>query len=213
MSAPEPAIISAACRELAGRDEVLARAYAEIGVPVWRATDANYETLARAVAYQLISTIAAAAIWARVLTFLGNDVSAQKVLAVDEAGLRDCGMSRPKVAHMRSIAAAVTSGALCFERVQTCDPDTARKELLSVKGIGPWTADLFLMNAVGHVDAFPIGDVGVMQAYKQLSKAETRHSAKDFTALAEHWRPFRGVAAHLLWGWLNAQRGAQTETP
>jgi len=206
VSAPDEAALVRACVELAGRDAALAQAYDKIGIPVWRMTAPDYETLARAVAYQLISTTAAAAIWARVRAFLGEDISAQTVLAADVDGLRGCGMSRPKVAHMRSIAAAVETGALCFERLARADPDAARRELLAVSGIGPWTAELFLMNALGQIDAFPVGDVGVMEAYKRLSRAEVRHSAKDFTALAEAWRPYRGVAAHLLWGWLNAMR-------
>jgi len=206
VSAPDEAALARACVELAGRDTALARAYDEIGIPVWRTAAPDYETLARAVAYQLISTIAAAAIWARVRAFLGEDISAQTVLAADMDDLRACGMSRPKVAHMRSIAVAVETGALCFERLQKADPNAARRELLAVGGIGPWTAELFLMNALGQIDAFPVGDVGVMEAYKRLSRAEVRHSAKDFTALAEAWRPYRGVGAHLLWGWLNATR-------
>ena len=84
--------------------------------------------------------------------------------------------------------------------------DNARKELLAVKGIGPWTADLFLLYALGKMDAFPIGDVGLMEAHKRLSGAEERMTAKAFTAHAEIWQPYRGVAAHLLWGWLNAER-------
>ena len=84
--------------------------------------------------------------------------------------------------------------------------DAARAELLAVKGIGPWTADLFLLYAAGKMDAFPHGDVGLMEAHKRLGGYDTRMTNKDFSAHAEAWRPNRGVAAHLLWGWLNAER-------
>lgn len=208
MNGPKPSELKAACADLAKRDVVLQRAYDVVGVPVWRATSPTYETLARAVAYQLISTRAAAAIWGRTVQFLGDDISPEAVLAADEDGLRACGNSRPKIGHMRSIAAALVSGELCFERLGKSEPAAARKELLAVKGIGPWTADLFLMGALGQVDAFPAGDVGIMEAYRNLSGAAARHDTKSFNALAESWRPFRGVAAHLLWGWLNHTRGA-----
>ena len=83
--------------------------------------------------------------------------------------------------------------------------DAARAELVAVKGIGPWTADLFLM-ACGRLDAFPHGDVGLMEAYRLLRGDEERFESKAFTAHADAWRPYRGVAAHLLWGWINAER-------
>ncbi len=210
MSGPNEQLLKAGCEELAGRDGALAEAYAVVGIPVWRSTSASYETLARTVAYQLISTRAADAIWGRVQAYLGPDISPTSVLACDQDGLRACGMSRPKVAHMRSIAIAVESDALCFDRLRNSSTDVARDDLLAVKGIGPWTAELFLMNALGQVDAFPVGDVGVMEAYRQLSNLDRRHDAKAFMRLAEAWRPYRGVAAHLLWGWLNAQRRARS---
>ncbi len=211
MTAPSLHVLQQACEQLSTRDPALAVAFAAIGVPVWRAAQPNYQTLARAVTYQLISTRAAAAIWGRTLTLFDGEISPQALLGMADEKLRECGNSRPKIAHMKSIATAITTGSLCFDRLQASEPGAARKELLAVKGIGPWTADLFLMNALGVVDAFPVGDVGVMEAYRALSGAKTRHHTKAFTALAEQWRPYRGVAAHLLWGWLNAQRSrAQT---
>lgn len=194
--------------ELAERDDVLARAYRESGLPEWRSVEANYATLARIVVYQLISTKAAEAIWMRVAA-RHPEMSARDILNDDEDALRACGLSRPKVSHMRTIAEAVEGGALSFARLASAPIDKARKELLAVKGIGPWTAETFLMNGLGKIDAFPVGDVGLMEAYKQLSNAETRHNIKAFTALAETWRPYRGVAAHLLYGWLNLQRTGQ----
>ena len=75
-----------------------------------------------------------------------------------------------------------------------------------MKGIGPWTAELFLLYAVGAMDAFPTADVGLMEAHKRLGAYKIRMKSKAFTAHAECWRPFRGVAAHLLWGWLHVDR-------
>lgn len=205
---PPVADIQAGCDYLRKRDTQLATAYNGIGIPVWRSVPANYASLARIVVYQLISTNAAEAIWVRV-SARHPDMQPANILSDDEAGLRACGLSRPKVAHMRSIAEAVETRAIDFDQLADMEINAARRQLLAVKGIGPWTADTFLMNALGHMDAFPAGDVGLMEAYRQLSDAENRYDIRAFSILAESWRPYRGVAAHLLYGWLNLQRTRQ----
>lgn len=205
MTAPPPDRLKAACEDLAGIDGALARAYRDIGLPEWRAYPAEYATLARMIAFQQISTSAGAAIWTRVQAAL-PDVSAGAMLAADDETLRAAGLSRPKIGHMKSIAAAVETGALDFERVLTSQTEAARAELLAVKGIGPWTAELFLLYAGGQLDAFPTADVGLMESHRRLCNLTQRLDAKAFTAAAQAWRPWRGVAAHLLWGWINRQR-------
>lgn len=205
MTAPSHAAIQAACEALSAIDPALARAHAAVGVPEWRTHEASFALLARTVVYQLVSTRAADAIWGRVGAFLG-EVTPERVLTCDQDGLRACGLSRPKLSHMNTIAAAIADGALDLARVEAADVDAARAELLAVKGIGPWTADLFLLYAAGKMDAFPHGDAALMEAHKRLGGYETRMTNKAFTAHAESWRPHRGVAAHLLWGWVNAER-------
>lgn len=205
MTAPSRATLKTACATLAATDPALARAYGELGVPQWRVGEPCYAALCRLIAYQQLSTRAAGAIWARTEALFG-EVTPEAVLAADPEAIRACGMSRPKVRHMVSIAEAISTGVLDLDRVCTSDLDLARKELLSVKGIGPWTAELFLLYSVGATDAFPVGDVGLMEAHKLLSGAETRMEIKEFTAHAQAWRPYRGVAAHLLWGWINDRR-------
>ena len=205
MSAPSQAALEQACEDLAARDAALARAYAEHGLPVWRSAEPCYENLARIIAYQQLSTKAAGTIWGRVLE-RHPDLTPACILEDDEDGLRSCGLSRPKIRHLKSIAEAVKTDVLNFEQLCAAPLDEARDTLISVKGIGPWTAEIFLMNAVGKMDAFPVADIGLMEAYKQLSDAEERHTPKAFTQLAEDWRPWRGVAAHLLWGWINMMR-------
>jgi len=205
MSAPSKVTITSACEHLSRADPALARAYKAIGAPVWRARPASYETLATSVAYQLLSTKAASAIWHRVANALPA-ITPDTILAADDDTLRAAGLSRPKVAHLKSIATAIKTDALNLDRVAAASAEDARKELLAVKGIGPWTANLYLLYALGRLDAFPAGDVALMEAHKQLSNAQIRMNTKAFTAHAALWRPYRGVAAHLLWGWVNAQR-------
>lgn len=205
MTAPALADLKAACEDLAGRDAALDRAYGEIGVPEWRSAAPSYANLARIIAYQQLSTKAAGTIWSRTLE-RHPDMTPNCILGDSEDGLRECGLSRPKIRHLKSIAEAVQSKVLNFDTLCAAPLDEARDRLISVKGIGPWTAEIFLMNAVGKMDAFPVADVGLMEAYKLLSDAETRHTPKAFTELADTWRPWRGVAAHLLWGWINMMR-------
>jgi len=204
-TAPPKRKLKAACDHLATTDQALARAYDVIGVPAWRSNAPTYALLGSMISHQQISLSAAAAIWGRVEGFLG-EVTAQNMLDADPEAIRACGMSRPKVAHLISIAEAMVSGQLNLARVCAAPLDEARKELLSVRGIGPWTAELFLLYAVGAMDAFPVADVGLMEAHKRLGAYEIRMDSKAFTAHADRWRPFRGVAAHLLWGWLHVDR-------
>ncbi len=207
---PSPAALDAACRSLAEADAALKRAHLTIGRPEWRSAPATYETLARIVTFQQISTVAARAIWDRTRAALGH-VTAEAVLAAKAETLQACGQSRPKVRHLASIAEAVTSGALAFERLAAAPIAEARAELLAVSGVGPWTADVFLLSATGALDAFPAGDVGLMAAYQTLAGLEARPTREAFIAIAETWRPHRAVAAHLLWGWLAASRETQLE--
>lgn len=207
MSAPSRSQLKQACKLLAGTDRALERAYDETGVPDWRSGEANYAAIARMLTYQQISTKAAGAIWGRVQARYG-DLKPEVILAAKVEDLRACGLSRPKIRYLTAIAEAVVTGTLNFERVLGAPIDAAHKELVAVKGIGPWTAELFLLYA-GNMDAFPPGDVGLMEAHKLLLRSDTRLDAKAFSTLAETWRPYRGVAAHLLWGWINMMRAKE----
>ena len=204
MTRPSEDALTEACEHLASRDAAFERAYGALGVPDWRYGAPDYAVIARMIAFQQITTKAAATIWGRVEETIGN-VCTAGILGAEEETLRGCGLSRPKIRHLRSIAEAVESGALDLERVHGAEMDAARRELIAVKGIGPWTADLFLLYC-GRLDAWPSGDVGLMESYRMLHEAETRHESKAFDQLAESWRPYRGVAAHLLWNWINAER-------
>lgn len=205
MTAPNEETLRAACEALSERDDALKQAYMVVDLPNWRTRSASYQTLAQIVVYQLISTKAADAIWARIAARY-DTVTATSVLSDDQEALRACGLSRPKLGHLNAIAVAVDTGVLDFDQLASDPIATSRKALLSVRGIGPWTAETFLMNALGHLDAFPHGDVGLMEAHKRLTGIEERLDSKAFSAAAEHWRPYRAVAAHLLYDWLHFVR-------
>ena len=208
MSGPQEALIRDACEALAEACPVMAKAYQEIGVPGWRAAPAEYATLCRLVTHQQISTTAANAIWSRVTTRF-NPLTPEAVLTAPEGALAACGLSRPKVAHLTSIAHALTNGELDLAAIVDAPFEEAKASLVSVKGIGPWTAEVFLLYAAGALDAFPTADIGLTESHRLLSGAEERPDAKTFQILGEAWRPYRGVAAHLLWGWLNQKRAEE----
>lgn len=204
-TAPARRALKAACAQLARADPALALAYEVTGVPVWRYQAPSYAMLARMITHQQISLSAATAIWNRLEALLG-EVTGEAILAAAPGAIRQCGMSRPKVAHLISIAEAMGSGRLDLARVCTARLDEARAELLAVRGIGPWTAELVLLSALGERDAFPAGDVGLREAHRRLAGHEIRMDSEVFTKYGEPWRPYRGVAAHLLWAWLHINR-------
>ncbi len=200
--------LSKAVRTLAKDCHIMKAAHDYVGVPEWRTRQGDYAGLARIIAYQQLSTKAAGTIWGRVEVLLGK-VTPKTVLAADIDALRACGMSRPKISHIRSIATAVEDGSLNFRRVARKADDEAREELVAVKGIGPWTADIYLMFCLGRWDVFPHADIGLSEAYRMISGERKRHPPKKFLRTGERWRPYRGVAAHMLWAYINAVREEQ----
>ncbi len=202
----DPDTLRRACEHLAETDPALARAYDAISVPVWRTAPPEYESIARTVTFQLLSTRAAGAIWERVLAWGGGKLHCETVINGDDDALRACGLSRPKVQHLKSIALAISTGALDLKSLETLPDHEARKALIAVKGIGPWTAEIYLLSALGRMDAFPEGDVGLMEAFRMLREDDERFAPKAFLQHAETWRPYRAVAAQLLWGYINMTR-------
>ena len=201
----DPKQLRKAVKALARQCTVIETAHARVGVPEWRTRQGDYGGLARIIAYQQLSTTAAGTIWGRVEVLLGK-VTPRSVLAADIDALRACGLSRPKIAHIRSIAEAVESGSLNLKRVAKASDENAEAELVAVKGIGPWTADVYLMFCLGRWDVFPHADIGLSEAYRMITGERKRHPPKKFLKTGEKWRPYRGVAAHMLWSYINAVR-------
>ena len=201
----DPKQLRKAVKALAKQCTIIETAHARVGVPEWRTRQGDYAGLARIIAYQQLSTRAAGTIWGRVEVLLGK-VTPKCVLAADIDALRACGLSRPKIAHIRSIAEAVESGSLDLKRVAKASDENAQAELVAVKGIGPWTADVYLMFCLGRWDVFPHADIGLSEAYRMITGERKRHPPKKFLKTGEKWRPYRGVAAHMLWSYINAIR-------
>ena len=115
--------------------------------------------------------------------------------------MRVCGLSSPKIRALRALAEAIVAGALDLKGLETVGAEEAHQALVAVKGIGPWTADIFLLFCLGHPDAFPAGDLALQEAARLALDLKKRPDEKRLARIAERWRPWRGVAARMLWAY------------
>lgn len=185
-------------RELARIEPAFAAALDRVGLPEPRISEPGYVTLLRAIVGQQVSIKAAAAIWARVEQVTGGAGDPAKLAATSEDQLRAAGLSRQKIAYARSLAEEVLSGRLDFAGLPEEDEE-AIALLTAVKGIGRWTAEVYLLFAEGRRDVFPAGDLAVQIELGVIMGLEGRPTEKVVRALAESWRPHRGAAAIFAW--------------
>ena len=204
--APTLEDIAAAREALAQADPALARAHAHTPAFEWRLRPGGYEGLFRMIVEQQVSVAAAASIWARTVAGLGGAVTPEAVLAHDVETLRTFGLSGQKARYGGEIALAQVEGRIDLEHMQTLSDEAAVAALTAIKGVGKWTAETYLMFCEGRLNVFPGGDVALQEAMRWADRAEARPNEKQAYARAEIWRPHRGVAAHLLWGWYGAVR-------
>jgi DNA-3-methyladenine glycosylase II len=196
-AAPDAAAIAAARAHLAARDSGLARLDAVTPAFEWRRRPGGFAGLVKMVVEQQVSTASAAAIWARVESGLGEVVPAA-VLALDEEGLKAFGLSRPKARYARAIAEAAVAG-LDFAALRHMPDDEAVATLVALKGVGRWTAEIYMMFCEGRLDVFPGGDIALQEAMRWADGLASRPTEKEAYARSEAWGPYRSVAAHLLW--------------
>ncbi len=185
--------------ELGRRDAVLAAALARVGYPAPRVREPGFATLLRVIVAQQLSTKAAAAIWGRLEAAAGGEVTPERFLALADAELRGCGFSAPKVAYGRGLAAAVASGELPLAGLAAMDEDVAVAALTRVKGFGRWSAEVYLLFALGRADVFPADDLALQAGYQRLVGLPERPKAAFLRELTEPWRPYRGAGAIFLW--------------
>ena len=194
-----------ACRQLAAQDARLADVYETYGVPPMRRAPTGFEGLVRILIAQQVSTAAATAIQSRVDAQV-PDMTPQAWLAADDATLAACGVSAPKRRYLSGLAQAVLDGHLLFSALHRAENDAAHEMLTALTGIGPWTADCYLLFNMRRADCFPAGDLALQEGYRLLYRQNTRPDAAQLTALAQDWSPLRGAAARLLWVYYGQQR-------
>jgi DNA-3-methyladenine glycosylase II len=203
---PGPALDDeATLREAAGRllakdPELVQHLIAVGGPPPLRRREAGFAGLAAIIVAQQVSTASANAIFGRLQARIAP-LEAASIAKATEEELRACGLSNAKIRALRALAHAIVEGGLDLERLGGLDAEDAHKALVAVKGIGPWTADVFLLFCLGHPDAFPAGDVALQEAAKVALNLKRRPDATRLERIAERWRPLRGVAARMLWAY------------
>jgi DNA-3-methyladenine glycosylase II len=196
------AVLAQGLAELAARDPGIAAMLA-LAQPRLRKREPGFEGLAAIIVSQQVSTASAAAIWRRV-TEKFPAICHGDILASGDADLQSCGLSRPKIRTLRAVSEAIASGNVPLEALADLPADEAHRLLVTIKGIGPWTADIYLLFCLGHPDAFPAGDLALQEGVRMAYALETRPDAKTLADFAERWRPWRGVAAKLIWAYYGA---------
>ena len=164
----------------------------------WRLRPGGLHGLAKMIVEQQVSVAAAASIWGRLEAGLGV-IDAQTLLAGPAEDLLPFGLSRNKARYVRGLAEAHAEGRFDFDALRQLDDAAATAALVSLKGVGRWTAETYLMFCEGRADVFPGGDVALQEAMRWADRADVRPDEKAAYLRAERWRPYRGVAAHLLW--------------
>lgn len=183
---------------LAVRDPDLARIEAVAGPLAWRVRPLGVPGLLQAIVAQQISSQAASAIWHR-LRALPGALTATGLLALDDAALLAAGLSRPKLAHVRALAAAFSDGRLGEPALSAMSDAAAVAAITAIRGLGPWTAEVYLLFAHGRDDVFPAGDVALAASAADVKRLAARPGPAALRVLAEQWRPHRALAARLLW--------------
>ena len=183
---------------VARTDQTVAAALDRCGYPEERIRPTGYRTLLRTIVGQQVSVAAAASVWNRLEAELGEDMPPHELLARDFDSLRACGLSRQKQGYVRSLCELVVSGELELDDLPQ-DDEEAIAELVRIKGIGRWSAEIYLLFAEGRQDIWPAGDLAVQEAVGRLLELPARPSEKDTRALGERWRPYRGAMAIFTW--------------
>ena len=194
-----------AVHALVKRDPRLKPVFELAGMPALRRRESGFGGLAAIICGQQLSTASAAAIWARLAAaFDPFHHDAVRRARADHLGR--LGLSAAKIKTLKILAREIASERLNLDVLANEDADVAHHTLTSLHGIGPWTANVYLLFCLGHGDAWPAGDLAVQQAVKIGLGLKTRPTAKEMAPLAEPWRPMRGAAAHLWWAYYRAIR-------
>lgn len=192
--------IEAGLAALAASDARLARVIEQAGPVPLRRKPPGYAALAEIVVSQMVSKASADAQW-RKLEAVAGEISPEAIVKLSPEALRAAGLSRAKAATLCRVGMAVIEGNLDLDHLCASDARQAIGVMTAIKGVGPWTAEVYLLFCAGHPDVFPSGDVALQNAAAHALGLDERPQAKALAALAEQWSPWRGVAARLLWAY------------
>jgi DNA-3-methyladenine glycosylase II len=197
--------LALAARELAARDELLARIHATYGdPPLWRRA-AGFTTLVHIILEQQVSLKSAKSMLVRLEGAI-EPFTPERFLELGDLHLRGLGVTRQKSAYLIDLSTAIVNSDLSFTKLERMSDDEARTALTRIKGIGLWSADVYLLMAMRRADIWPAGDLALAVAMKELKGLATRPGPLELEQLAEQWRPLRAVAARMLWQYYLGKR-------
>jgi DNA-3-methyladenine glycosylase II len=182
------------------------------GLPALRRNPPGFLGLCRIVVFQQVSVASGTAIWARVQAGI-QPFDAATLLTLSEDDLRGLGLSRPKVRTLQALAGTIMAGTIDLDGLGAHPDATIREKLIALHGIGPWTADIFLMFNLGRADAFASGDLALQEAAKIGFALDARPNAQALDDIAERWRPWRAVAALMLWNYYRVAKQTKGGAP
>jgi DNA-3-methyladenine glycosylase II len=183
---------------LSALDSDLARVVERCGAPPLWKREAGFHTLVYIMLEQQVSLASAKAVYDRLLA-IASPLAPSKLLELDDTLLKSVGFSRQKIAYTRGLARAIVAGELDLSALETMDDLTARAELVKLKGIGSWTADIYLLRALLRPDVWPAGDLALAVAAQKIKRLNARPTPDELDDLSHAWRPWRAVAARVLW--------------
>ena len=197
--------LALAARELAARDRTLAGIHAAYGdPPLWRRAT-GFATLVHIILEQQVSLKSAKSMLVRLEGAI-QPFTPLRFIELSDGYLRSLGVTRQKSAYLMNLAAVIVRGELSFAKLARMSDDEARVMLTRIKGIGPWSADVYLLMAMRRADIWPAGDLALAVAMKELKGLANRPGPDELERLAEQWRPHRAVAARMLWQYYLAKR-------
>jgi DNA-3-methyladenine glycosylase II len=193
---------------LAEADPRFAALIATAGRPPLRRRPDGFAGLATTIVSQQLSTASASAIWGR-LAAAFDPFEPAAILRARAPRLAKAGLSSPKIRALKEIARAIAQGKLPLSALADLPADEAHAALTAIHGIGPWTADIYLLSCLGHADAWPAGDLALQEAARLAFGLRTRPTTKEMATLAEPWRPWRSIAARVLWTYYRSVKGRE----
>jgi len=211
----ESALEEAVARLIALDPEIVGKLIEIGGAPPLRRQEPGFVGMARIIISQQLSTASANAIFKRLEAAVAP-LDAQGLIAAGDEKLRACGLSTAKIRALRAIAQAVARDGLDLTGLGALGAGQAHQALVAIKGVGPWTADIFLLFCLGHPDSFPAGDLALQEAARLALGLKERPNPRRLGEIAERWRPLRGVAARMLWAYYRVARkrvGMALESP
>ncbi len=183
---------------LTKRDADLARVVKTLGEPPIWIRPAGFSTLIHIILEQQVSISSALAAFERLRLRLG-EITPDGFLALSDEELRAIGFSRQKTLYTKNLATAIVTGELDLNALENLPDELVKAELIKLKGIGRWTADIYLLMCLRRTDAFPVGDLGVIVGAQKLKQLKTRPTSEELETMAEAWKPWRAIATRILW--------------